>query len=212
MADIEGGGGGKHKGGKPKGKKVSTRVDFTPMVDLGFLLITFFMLTTSMNQPKTMEITFPVDDKEIVDPPKIDEKRVITIILGEENRIYYYYGLESINMLTTNYSKNGIRKILLEKNLEKNPRADSIPILKEQVKTRVITDSVYKARVIDIKKQSGSLIVMIKAKDESSYKNMIDIIDEMSICNIGSYSIVDLQDIEKEILSKVTTAPGPVTK
>jgi biopolymer transport protein ExbD len=207
MADIEGGGGGKHKGGKPKSKKVSTRVDFTPMVDLGFLLITFFMLTTSMNKPKTMEITFPVDpDKEIVEENKIKASQAMTILLGESDRIYYYFGLgdEGIDMQTTNYSRNGIRKVLLEENRKRNPRADSIPILKNEVKTGIISDSVYKSRVSDIKRQKGALIVLIKATDESSYKNMIDIIDEMSICSIGSYSIVDIQEMEKEILSKVS--------
>ena len=62
-AELGGDGGGKHKGGKPKGKKQSTRIDFTPMVDLGFLLITFFMLTTTMSKPQTMEVNLPSKEK-----------------------------------------------------------------------------------------------------------------------------------------------------
>lgn len=205
MADIEsGGGGGKHKGGKAAPKKHSTRVDFTPMVDLGFLLITFFMLTTTMSKPQTMEITFPVDPPkdQKVDVPELDKDRAMTIILGPKDRIFYYFGMDSVNMQTTNYSKDGIRKVLLEKNKEKNPRADSIPILRQQLKTKQITDDVYKQRVISIKSNKGSLVVLIKPTDESRYKNVIDIFDEMSICNIGSYAIVDITDFEKRILKE----------
>src|ERR1700741_439227 len=118
MAELEGGGGGgKHKGGKPKGKKMSTRVDFTPMVDLGFLLITFFMLTTTLNKPQTMEINMPVKDKipeEEVN--KIKESQAMTLILGDKNRIYYYMGITDPKVEATNFGKDGIRKILLEKN------------------------------------------------------------------------------------------------
>lgn len=207
MADIESGGGGGHKkgGGKAKPKKHSTRVDFTPMVDLGFLLITFFMLTTTMSKPQTMEITFPVDEK-IEDPPKIDDNRVMTIILDEKDRIFYYFGLESMNFQTTNYSKDGIRKVLLKENRDRNPRVDSIPILKEQVKKKIIEESVYKERVMAIKRQKGSLVVFIKPTDESNYKNVIDIFDEMSICNIGSYSIVDITDVEKKAIAEAKAA------
>lgn len=204
MADIEsGGGGGKHGGGKPKTKKQSTRVDFTPMVDLGFLLITFFMLTTTMSKPKTMEITFPVDKKDETAPDlTIKESQAFTIILGEKDRIYYYQGMDSVNMQTTNFGPNGIRKILLDANRKLNASVDSIPILKEQVKKGIITDSVYKYRAGMIKNKKGSLIVLIKPSDESRYKNLIDILDEMSICSIGSYSIVEITPLEKKIVSE----------
>ena len=206
MADIESGGGGGHKGGKKRGKKLSTRVDFTPMVDLGFLLITFFMLTTSMNKPQTMEITFPVDPVEEDDLTKTKASQALTLILGENDRIYYYFGTENIDMKTTNYSSKGIRKLLLEENRKRNSRVDSIPILQQELKEKKITDSVYKVRVGDIKRQAGSLIVLIKPSDDSRYKNVIDILDEMSICNIGSYSIVDIQDLEKKIISEAKQA------
>src|SRR5574343_480218 len=94
MAEIEGGGGGgKHKGGKKRGKKLSTRVDFTPMVDLGFLLITFFMLTTSMNKPQTMEINMPVKDKDLTeeDQTKVKASQAMTILLTKDNKVVYYF-------------------------------------------------------------------------------------------------------------------------
>src|SRR5437870_719231 len=132
MAELEGGGGGKHKGGKPKGKKMSTRVDFTPMVDLGFLLITFFMLTTSMNKPQTMEINMPdKDEKTVEDQTVIKASQAMTIILGENNRVFYYFGIEDPKVEVTNFSAEGIRKILLQKTKELNPFVDSITIYKK---------------------------------------------------------------------------------
>ena len=90
MAEIEGGGGGKHKGGKKRGKKLSTRVDFTPMVDLGFLLITFFMLTTSMNKPQVMDINMPIKDPT-VENQAVAASQAITVILTKDDKVVYYF-------------------------------------------------------------------------------------------------------------------------
>lgn len=114
MAEIQQGGGGGHKkGGKVRAKKQSTKIDMTPMVDLAFLLLTFFILTTTFNKPKTMEVNMP--DK--VDSPeqqtKINEKDILNLVLAEDNKIFWWIGLEPpVN--TTNYSKDGVRKVLLE--------------------------------------------------------------------------------------------------
>jgi len=208
MAEIDSSGGGKHKGGKAKPKKHSTRVDFTPMVDLGFLLITFFMLTTTLGKPSVMDVPFPVPlDKNDPPPPKIDDSRVFTVILGKNNKIFYYAGMpeegQSLNFENTNYSKEGIRKILLKENRDRNPRLDSIPIYQEQLKKKIIVDSVYINLVKNIKRYNKGLIVFIKPTDECIYKNVIDIFDEMSICNIPSYSIVNLDDVEKTALNNI---------
>ena len=115
MSDIEsGGGGGAHKG-KKKGKKMSTRVDFTPMVDLGFLLITFFMLTTTLAKPVTMQLNMPdkTDTKE-TSPVKLSE--TLTVI-PDENKVYYYQGIPTeagTVMQVTNYSETGIRKVIAD--------------------------------------------------------------------------------------------------
>jgi biopolymer transport protein ExbD len=108
------GGGGKHKGGKPKGKKSSTHIDMTPMVDLAFLLLTFFMLTTSFSKPKTMEIVMPDKPKpNDPNPPKINENDVVNVLLGPNNRLFYYIGTDP-NVQSTTYGKDGIQKFLID--------------------------------------------------------------------------------------------------
>jgi biopolymer transport protein ExbD len=209
MAEIESGGGGGHKKGKKvRGKKMSTRVDFTPMVDLGFLLITFFMLTTSMNKPQTMEINMPVKDKELTeeDQTKVKASQAMTILLTKDNKVVYYF----INPKTgepetpeiTNFGKGGIRAVLLKENRMRNDRVDSIPIYKGMLQTGKIDEQEFRNRVQDIKAFKDGLIVLIKADDSSKYKNLVDILDEMNICNIGRYAIVDITPMEVEMLSK----------
>jgi biopolymer transport protein ExbD len=208
MAEIDGGGGGKHKGGKKRGKKLSTRVDFTPMVDLGFLLITFFMLTTSMNKPQTMEINMP--DKNVKDETektKVKASQAMTVLLAQDDKVVYYF----INPQTgepetpqiTDFSKGGIRATLLKENKARNPNLDSIAVYKTQLNMGQINEATYRSHVNKIKGYDDGLIVVIKATDKSKYKNMIDILDEMLICNIGRYAIVDITDVELEMLKGV---------
>jgi biopolymer transport protein ExbD len=204
MAEIDGGGGGggKHKG-KKRGKKLSTRVDFTPMVDLGFLLITFFMLTTSMNKPQTMEINLPVkEDLPPEDQTIVKESQTITLLLGKNDKIVYYFMKdgEPGETVIEDFGPKGIREVLLKENKARNPIVDSIKIYKQQLNYGQITEDVYRANVSRIKAYKDGLIVIIKAADDSKYKNMIDILDEMLICNIGRYAVVDITDIELDLL------------
>ncbi len=210
MAEIDGGGGGgKHKGGKKRGKKLSTRVDFTPMVDLGFLLITFFMLTTSMNKPQTMEINMPVKEDEVKpeDESKVKASQAITLLLAKNDKVVYYFINEKTGEpeqpVEETFSKDGIRKVLMAENKKRNPQVDSIKIYKQQLNSGIITEDEYKSHVFDIKSNKNALIVIIKASDDSRYKNLVDILDEMLICNIGRYAVVDITDIEIEMLKSV---------
>ena len=120
MAEIaEGGGGGHGKGGKKRAKKQSTRVDMTPMVDLAFLLLTFFVMTTTLNKPQTMEITMPEKPKpDDPEPPKVNERDVVTIVLGENDKVYWYSGITDPKIEVTDFSANGIRKVLQQKKAE----------------------------------------------------------------------------------------------
>jgi len=119
MAELGGGGGGKKKkGGKVRAKRSSTRIDMTPMVDLAFLLLTFFVMTTTLNKPQTMEITMPEKPKPGDEMPEINEKNVLTLVLGENDKIYWYMGITDPKVEVSNFSATGIRKILLGKKAE----------------------------------------------------------------------------------------------
>src|SRR6202041_3220392 len=96
MAEMDASSGGGHKKGPgvKKGKKLSTRIDLTPMVDLGFLLITFFMYTTTLAKPKTMEINMPFKDPNVLEPPnKVKSSTALTVLLSKDHRIFYYEGI-----------------------------------------------------------------------------------------------------------------------
>ena len=115
MAEIQGGGGGGHKkgGGKVRVKKQSTKIDMTPMVDLAFLLLTFFILTTTFNKPKTMEVNMPDKVDDPTQQTKINQRDILNLVLGEDDKIYWWIGLEP-PVSQTNYSSSGVRKLLLE--------------------------------------------------------------------------------------------------
>lgn len=100
----------------PKSKKLSTRVDMTPVVDLAFLLLTFFMLATTFIKPQVMELILPEvkEDKTDATLPKVNEKNVLNIVLGEDNRIFWYVGLTDPQVMESDYSATGIRIILTD--------------------------------------------------------------------------------------------------
>jgi biopolymer transport protein ExbD len=135
MAEIQPKGDGGGKGGKKRAKKMSTKIDMTPMVDLAFLLLTFFMLTTTFNKPQTMEINMPVktDNKEEQNELKASE--ALTVILGKNDKVYYYQGLNDgqnqPELKTTDFSDKGIREVLLDL----NARIPKLTVLIKPVKT-----------------------------------------------------------------------------
>lgn len=115
MAEVSQGGGGGHKkgGGKVRVKKQSTKIDMTPMVDLAFLLLTFFILTTTFNKPKTMELQMPDKVEDEAEQTKINENDILNVVLAENDKIFYWVGLTPPAQTTT-FASNGIRKVLLE--------------------------------------------------------------------------------------------------
>ena len=206
----------KGEGGKNKQKKQNLRVDFTPMVDMNMLLITFFMLCTTLLKPQTMRINMPTKDTpEAGLENKVRESTAITIIMGADNEIYYYLGMpaedgssyEDPNFLVqSEYGETGIRKLLLDKNAG---TFEKIQELKEKLQNLEITDEQYRdmAREIQekaIKEDKTAPTVMIKPTDLASYKNMVDALDEMLVCNIGAYAIIDLSDGDRYLLYKKT--------
>jgi len=205
---IENDGGGKKGHGKRKAKKHGTHIDMTPMVDLACLLLTFFMLTTAFSKPKVMEIIMPEKPKPGEPIPKgqeIPKSRTLNLILGKGDVVYWYVGkpgepLEGTVVGKTDFSKDGIRKVLLQKNkdLFKKIEEQNTKVIKGVEKISMDT---LQARIKRLKKDDKvGPIVLIKADDDIKYKNMVDIIDEMAITNISRYSLVDMDPKEKKLL------------
>jgi len=198
----------KQKGGKRRPKKHSTRIDMTPMVDLMCLLITFFMLTTAFSKPKIMQIVLPEKIKpgEKVDPPKIAKWRTVNIILGPEDKIFWYPGVldpaEPPILQETDFSETGIRQMLLERN---KALFNKISDFENKILTGELEmkpDSVQ-ATIKKLKKDDDTgPIVLIKPYKTSVYKNFVDIIDEMSIVGIGTYTFTDISWIEENMVAK----------
>ena len=207
MAEINTGGGGGHKGGKKRSKKASTRVDLTPMVDLGFLLITFFMLATTLIKPQTMEINLPRNDKiDKKDQTLVKASKSITIILAKNNKIFYFFGdgivdpvtkKPPVQVIPSDFSKNGIRQMLLDRNA---PIVKQIKELKKEKDKIRMSDEEFRKRAKEIRSGDAAAIVMIAATDEAKYDNLVNILDEMQICNISKYAIIDLSDLHKALI------------
>lgn len=165
--------GGKKGPGVKKSKKQSTKVDLTPMVDLGFLLITFFIFTTTMSQPTSMNLNMPKDSQTQDDDTKVKESGSLTLMLGKGNVIYYYYGSDPTTMQTTGYKD--VRNIILEKK-RKTPADD--------------------------------LFIIIKPDKDASYKNAVDVLDEMNINDINKYAMVDPTADEYNLIQLTEKAGG----
>jgi biopolymer transport protein ExbD len=201
----------KNEGGKKKPKKQSTHIDMTPMVDLMCLLITFFMLTTAFSKPKVMEITMPEPPgPNDPAPPPVPAWKTYHIIMSGDDKIYWYNGKADPKtpplptLHKTNYGKDGIRKFLLEKNKTVFRKVEELKakVTKGEL---VMADSTLNRKIKLLKKSDKDApIILIKADEKAKYKNVVDIIDEMAICNIASYAVVDISPVEIDMLK---TAP-----
>lgn len=171
MADIQPSGGGGKGGGKVRTKKNSGKPDMTPMVDLGFLLITFFIYTTTFSKPNTMSLNMPKKEEDPEKTAMADVKvsNTITIIMGKDNRIFWYQkplaDVMAEDLIEVDYSADGIRSAILKK----------------------------RANAIDATK----FTVVIKPTAQATWKNTVDILDEMDITESELYAIVDLQKQEQ---------------
>ena len=216
MAEVQQNNGG-NDGKNSRRKKANLRVDFTPMVDMNMLLITFFMLCSSLLKPSTMNLNMPSKDKvEDGQENKVRESSAITILLGVDNTVYYYLGMpedasyEDPNFLIeTTYGSGGIRDFLLEKN--KIPY-EQIQALKTQLSNLEITSEQLREMSKEIqdkanKEDKTAPTVLIKPTDLASYENMVAALDEMLICNIGFYTILDMSDGDRFLLYKRTNNP-----
>jgi biopolymer transport protein ExbD len=171
MADLgEGGGGHQKKGpGVKKGKKLNTRVDMTPMVDLGFLLITFFIFTTTLAQPTAMKLFLPKDTDKPEEQNKAKASGALTLMLSKDRIVYYYEGIlmtDGSNFKASNFSQ--IRQVLLDKIKSTDPK---------------------------------DLVIVIKPNTNSTFKDAVDILDEMTINGVKRYALVDISEPEVMLIN-----------
>lgn len=179
MASIDSGGdGGGHKKGPgvKKAKKMSTKVDMTPMVDLGFLLITFFIFTSTMSQPTAMNLFMPKDVDKPEEQNKVKESGAFTIMLGKNDVIYFYEGMDPA--------------------AEGNFRTATF---------KTIRDEIIRKRQ---NTNTEDLVMIIKPTPDATYKNTVDILDEMTINEIKRYAMVDISDVEYQLVKITETAAG----
>jgi len=178
MAEMDTSGGGHHKKGPgvKKGKKLSTRVDLTPMVDLGFLLITFFIFTTTMSQPTTMPLYLPKDTQTPEEQNKVKASGALTLLLAKNDKVFYYEGElapDASNFKSANFSD--VREIVLTKKKSTDPK---------------------------------EFVVVIKPNKESTYKNTVDALDEMTINDVKRYALVDISEVENQLITRTEAGSG----
>lgn len=209
------------KEAKSKQKKINVRVDFTPMVDMLMLLITFFMLCTSLSKPQTMELTMPSNDKNIQENQKNEAKasESVTLYVCADNKLYYGTGIPDYNNpdwikeASWGSAKDGIRTVLREHATESGikPVKEIELAVKElnQDKAKnpkMYPDSIYQKKLSDLKGgnlKSGkipTLTIIIKPTDNASYKNLVDALDEMQILSIGTYVIDKINSDDEKLL------------
>jgi biopolymer transport protein ExbD len=209
----------KQKGGKKKPRKFSTHIDMTPMVDLMCLLITFFMLTVAFSKSKVMDIILPekIQKNEKVEPPKIADSRTLNIILGPDDKVFWYPGKADADspppLQVTDFSDTGIRQVLLERNRALFTKIDEFQKKVLRGEININQDSV-RAVVKSIKKADDTgPIVLIKAYKTSKYKDFVDIIDEMSIVGIATYIFTDISWVEEGmVVTALGGTPAPAVK
>jgi biopolymer transport protein ExbD len=147
MAEITQGGSQKNSHGKVRAKKQSTKVDMTPMVDLAFLLLTFFILTSTFNKFRVMDLQMP--DKSVDGPPpRVNVDDALNLVLADNNKIYWWIGLDPPAALT-NYSKDGIRKILLQQ--RDNPKLFVLIKPKDDSKYENIVDILDEIEITNVR-------------------------------------------------------------
>lgn len=206
MAEIAESGGGHDKGGKKRPKKGSTKIDMTPMVDLGFLLLTFFVMTTTFSKPKVMSLVYPAKPKpnEVIEQTKMNNG--ITFLLSEDKVFYYqgqFYvpgnpeGKPATALEESNFGPSGLRKLLADLNsfVLKSKEGLDVKLRKKQIQ-----DTTYERILNEFRGHDKSLKVLIKTDEKATCKNFIDLVDELKIAQIGVIAPVELTKSEQDLI------------
>jgi biopolymer transport protein ExbD len=165
----------KQKAGVRKSKKTLLRVDLTPMVDLGFLLISFFVFTTTISQPKSMKLVMP-DDNDTTNHSLAADGKTLNLILGANNKVYAYNGLDINNISNLGGDSKSMRAVIIQK--------------KNEVRNKYGKDN--------------EMIILIKPTDKSTYANVVNTLDEMLICNVKTYILMDADMQELNAIKQQT--------
>ncbi|MDR2854262.1 MAG: biopolymer transporter ExbD [Prevotellaceae bacterium] len=203
MAEVNSGGHDEGKKGKPK--KQTLRVDFTPMVDMNMLLITFFMFCTTLSKPQMMTLVVPAKDKvDITEQSLIDKDKTLTVILGEDSKCYYYVGELTPDkyadykfLSETNYGKDGLRQIIVDKNRK---AAIEIQNLRTKKAKKEIKEDEFEEQSKLIRTAKDNWVVIIKPTNGATFADLVAVLDEMQICAVGTYAIVDLTEGDKYLV------------
>jgi biopolymer transport protein ExbD len=173
------------------------------MVDLAFLLLTFFILTTTMYKPSTLQLTYPVPPEE--DQPQEDKKvnNALTMFLTKQDQILYYVGGLKPETQLTRSNMTDIRKVLVELN---RPSIDRINEYTKQFNDKKINEAVYDSLKNLSQKQEDALYVIIKPDPDAKFRNVIDMVDEMDISGVGKFAVQDVIKPEEMALVNVEKA------
>jgi len=150
-------------------------VDLTPMVDLGFLLITFFIFTTTMSQPTAMKLNLPKDVDKPDEQNKLKESAALTVMPSKNDVVFYYEGLDPSKLQVSSFNKNAIRDVILDKKRRTDPK---------------------------------DFMVIIKCTQDATYKNTVNILDEMKIDDVKRYALVDISPDEYKFITLTESASG----
>jgi len=175
MAEIQQSSNSRKRKGVVKAKRLSTRVDLTPMVDLGFLLITFFIFTTTLAESKSMTLVVP-DDSNTKFPMTASAERTLTFLIDKEDKVYYYEGAFNSAIKQTSFKHNGVREVIMRK--------------KEHVKNKF---------------NSTNIVGLIKPSVNANYKNIVEVLDEMLINSVSTYMLLDATKEEENAVSSFIT-------
>ena len=203
-----------------KQKKMDTRVNFTPMVDMMMLLITFFMLCTTLSKPQAMQLTMPSNDENMSKEDKSVTKAsyTITLYLGANDKLYYVEGLPEYDnaecLKETTWGKDGVRNLLIKHITEDgfSPVAKVMMAKKklDEKKAQMgdkMSKEEYDKLLSDIRngknvdgEEIQTLTVIIKPTDVATYDNMVQALDEMLVCSIGKYVIDKVNEDDQKLL------------
>jgi biopolymer transport protein ExbD len=169
---------GRRRAGVRRIKKLNGKIDMTPMVDLGFLLITFFVITTELSRPSVVRLNMPTDGP----PTTLGKSNALTILLGQDDKVYYYHGdwKEAV-------AKGEIYKTTLSVN-------DGIG--------KVIREKQQWLDIYSKKEKRDGLMLLIKPNKEASYQTIIKALDEATINAVKKYAVLSTSKEEAVWMSQ----------